>query len=515
MNPGDDEPGVFFDRLTVVFREGTSATRIAEINARISARLLIAPSLGTWYRVKLPATINAADASRYYLDQAEVSGVMPAVDFGTFHSPADNTNAVQTDLIHMAEAWDIALDAGTIGRSTVISAIIEGGGLDIAHADIYRNIWINQGELPLSLFDSNDSGTIDASEIAQYDLDPPGAPDGLITIRDLERLDGGIRPTDANRNGRVDGFDLVQPLRDGGWADGINDDQNGISAKLDAGYVDDLVGWDFWDNDNDPRPTATVDQHGTAVASIMAAEGDNGTGMAGIVWRTSVIAVRAAAGQETLAAEMFQQAVRYVESMNAQVVNVSQGWSFTRTGYDVQCGIMNWQTSPPSEPKPWDAGVQQANREYAALFSGTRALYVFAAGNSGHFIEDDLVETLPQEAVLRAIPQRTVVVGAARDANSNVATSHYGSPVELWAPGWQWNLPTYALPQNGTSFAAPAVAGAAVLLASHNPQFLGNAAGLKRALTNTAATSVTVTCKQRSIPNQRLLNVQDLLGAPP
>lgn len=61
-----------------------------------------------------------------------------------------------------------------------------------------------RGELPLALFDSDQSGIIEPREIARYDIDPATAPDGLITIRDLELEDGGIRPADANRNGRVD-----------------------------------------------------------------------------------------------------------------------------------------------------------------------------------------------------------------------------------------------------------------------------------------------------------------------
>lgn len=514
VNPSDDEPGVFLDQLTVVFREGVSSVRIDEINARIGARVLIMPVLGTWYRIKLPATINEEDASRYFHDQPEVSGVMPAIDFGTFLIPNDNANATQHDLIHLAEAWDIAIDAGSIGRSTVVVAVIEPDGFNIANRDLYRNVWINQGELPLALFDSNDSGVIDPSEIARYDTDPTGAPDGIITIRDLENEDGGIRPRDANSNNRVDGFDLIQPVADGGWANSVDEDQNG--------FADDLVGWDFANNDNNPSPDGPPNnQHGTAVASIIAAEGNNDTDIAGISWRASLIAVRASVWKNTLPAEHFAQAVRYVESVNALVVNVSSGYSFARKGYDAGCGDTSTQTIAQIKPEIWDAGVQEADREYAALFSGTRALFVFAAGNSGHFLDDERLMTLPQEAVWRAIPATTLLVGNAKDQSSNAATSHYGSAVELWAPGQQWQLPTFqnfpgtASPQDGSSLAAPAVVGAAALLASHNRAFLGNARGLKRALTTTAASSVTVVCKERSIADQPFLNVRDLLGAAP
>ena len=56
-------------------------------------------------------------------------------------------------------------------------------------------------------------------------------------------------------------------------ADGADNDGNG--------YVDDLYGWDFYDNDNDPRPVTTNENHGTAVLGTMIAAA-NGTGVVGI-----------------------------------------------------------------------------------------------------------------------------------------------------------------------------------------------------------------------------------------
>src|SRR6185436_7706876 len=88
---------------------------------------------------------------------------------------------------------------------------------------------------------------------------------------------------------------------------GIDDDGNG--------FVDDIRGWDFVSataglfpgeeggpRDNDPMD---FEGHGTLVAGVTAAAGNNGIGIAGVSWRTKIMALRAgykdATGQGVLA----------------------------------------------------------------------------------------------------------------------------------------------------------------------------------------------------------------------
>ena len=63
----------------------------------------------------------------------------------------------------------------------------------------------------------------------------------VITFRDLNNAANSSVVTDVNSNGYIDGGDL---LGDPAWEDGVDTDGNGLT--------DDLIGWDFHDDDNDP-----------------------------------------------------------------------------------------------------------------------------------------------------------------------------------------------------------------------------------------------------------------------
>ena len=58
------------------------------------------------------------------------------------------------------------------------------------------------------------------------------------------------------------------------------------------GYVDDVNGWDFYNNDNSVYDNPNVDDHGTHVAGILAAEGNNDTGVVGVNWKASIMPLK-------------------------------------------------------------------------------------------------------------------------------------------------------------------------------------------------------------------------------
>ena len=84
---------------------------------------------------------------------------------------------------------------------------------------------------------------------------------------------------------------------------GLDDDGNG--------YVDDLHGWNFYRDDNDPTPEFEEDNHGTASAGIAAAAGNNGIGIAGIAYRCQIMPLKVMAGGNWAADSSIAEALYY------------------------------------------------------------------------------------------------------------------------------------------------------------------------------------------------------------
>ena len=103
----------------------------------------------------------------------------------------------------------------------------------------------------------------------------------------------------------------------------IDDDENG--------YVDDVHGYDFWTDDGYPRdPDASLDWHGTHIAGTIAAVGNNATGVVGVNWHSSVVALRVAGpgtdppvGPYTTEVSRILAALDYCIANDIKVANLS------------------------------------------------------------------------------------------------------------------------------------------------------------------------------------------------
>ena len=117
------------------------------------------------------------------------------------------------------------------------------------------------------------------------------------------------------------GIDFTHPdLHNNQWTNGSerdnrrDDDHNGLT--------DDLHGWDWIANDNVIRDEQG---HGTAVAGIIAAEGNNSIGTTGVMWRASLMSLRVLDNTGTGDVAAAIEAIDYAAGHGAQVINCSWG----------------------------------------------------------------------------------------------------------------------------------------------------------------------------------------------
>jgi YD repeat-containing protein len=117
------------------------------------------------------------------------------------------------------------------------------------------------------------------------------------------------------------GIDFTHPdLQNNQWTNNAEQENNRDDDH--NGLTNDLHGWDFVADDNDARDEQG---HGTAVAGIIAAQGNNSIGITGVMWRASLMSLRVLdnTGMGEIADAV--EAIDYAAGHGAQVINCSWG----------------------------------------------------------------------------------------------------------------------------------------------------------------------------------------------
>jgi subtilisin family serine protease len=217
------------------------------------------------------------------------------------------------------------------------------------------------------------------------------------------------------------------------------------------GYVDDLHCWDFAYANNNPisrRSRKFPDQfdHGTAVASLIAAVPDNGIGTVGVGRNVTIMNLRVLGdpdfeGQNSVNLETaFPLAIRYAIRKGARVIVCTLG--------SLNAAERSFETSLKEAE---EAGV----------------LFVKSAGNHGRNIdEDELFKLLSRFS-------NVLVVGGTTREGTLSRHMNFGRRVGIAAPSVDMVFPSFdgyeRFKGPGTSFSAPIVAGVAATLLSQAP----------------------------------------------
>ncbi|UII23614.1 S8 family serine peptidase [Fulvivirga ligni] len=228
------------------------------------------------------------------------------------------------------------------------------------------------------------------------------------------------------------GVDLDHPDLKNNLKYNYNDPVNGIDDDND-GLVDNFQGWDIANNDN--RPEADTDQHGTKVSGTAAASTNNGTGIAGTGFKSKFLPIKIFKSG-TSAFNNGYEAIALAADLGCQVINLSWGGAGAYSAYGQD--IIN----------------------YAVL---EKDVAIIAAAGNTHGDLDFYPASF----------ENVLSVGATDNNDKKASFGTYSDKIDLVAPGvaifTTFNNGQYDYTQ-GTSFSSPAVAGTVALLRARYPE---------------------------------------------
>jgi subtilisin family serine protease len=191
-----------------------------------------------------------------------------------------------------------------------------------------------------------------------------------------------------------------------------------------------VAGYNFVDRNRDPMDDHG---HGTHVAGIAAASGDNSTGVAGVDWEARIMPIKVLDAQGSGYDSDVAAAIRYAADNGARIINMSLG------------GASYSYTLAEAANYAYNKGVTM----------------VAASGNNGSNVS------------YPAACEHVIAVGALESDDTLAYFSNRGSALDLTAPGVSIlsTVPGGYGKMSGTSMASPVVAGCASLVLAAHPEY--------------------------------------------
>lgn len=256
------------------------------------------------------------------------------------------------------------------------------------------------------------------------------------------------------------GFDMLHPdLKDNAWKNKKEISNNNIDDDKN-GYIDDIWGWNFADNNNNPRPQVNnlsdtaksqhIFSHGTMVAGLIGGVGNNNKDGVGINWRVKLMNIKVLGNSGSGTLNVFDEAVRYAVDNGADIINISMVGYYT-------------EEMEEAIDYAYEKGV----------------VVVAAAGNNSFSLNDNALFPICLDN--DSDVQKVLGVSAVSEKHQITMFSNGGSScIDLTAPGVNISSTVRFSPTNdlsdrylggwqGTSFATPMVSGAAALIKSVQP----------------------------------------------
>jgi subtilisin family serine protease len=265
----------------------------------------------------------------------------------------------------------------------------------------------------------------------QWNMDKIAAPEGWDTCQGSDDIVVAVIDTGVDYNHRDLKANIWCNEAELNGLPGVDDDGNG--------YIDDIYGYNFAYNNSDPMDD---NGHGTHVAGIIAAVGNNGLDVAGVCWNARIMPLKMLdAGGDGTSADA-APAIYYAVANGADVISLS------------------WGSDEDS----------QVIKDALAYARRQGVLVVAAAGNQG-----------ADMSFYPASYPGVIAVAATESNDKRWYLSNYGQWVDIAAPGRDilslraagitsaTAQTTFTTKLSGTSMATPHVTGACALLLAANP----------------------------------------------